>query len=71
MFYQLHKLGRGFGTRNIYLSLPLVAKAAVRSTAVVLLLLIYCFMYAPLFVGALCGLCNGVGCFVSFIAFQS
>ena len=30
------------------------AKAAVRSKAVVLLLLIYCLMYFPLFVGALC-----------------
>ena len=31
-----------------------LAKAAVRSKAVVLLLLIYCLMYFPLFVGALC-----------------
>ena len=33
---------------------PQVAKAAVRSKAVVLLLLIYCLMYFPLFVGVLC-----------------
>ena len=31
-----------------------VAKAAVRSEAVVLLLLLYCLMYFPLFVGGLC-----------------
>ena len=33
---------------------PLVALAAVRSKAVVLLLLIYCLMYFSLFVGILC-----------------
>ena len=33
---------------------PQVAKAAVHSKAVVLLLLTYCFMYLPLFVGVLC-----------------
>ena len=33
---------------------PPVAFAAVRSKAVFLLLLIYCFMYLPLFVGVLC-----------------
>ena len=32
---------------------PHAVQAAVRSKAVVLLLLIYCFMYLPLFVGAL------------------
>ena len=31
-----------------------LARAAVRSKPVVLLLLIYCFMYLPLFVGVLC-----------------
>ena len=31
-----------------------MAKAAVRSKVVVLLLLIYCLMYFPLFVGVLC-----------------
>ena len=31
-----------------------VAKAAVRSKVVVLLSLIYCLMYFPLFVGVLC-----------------
>ena len=31
-----------------------MAKAAVHSKAVVLLLLIYCFMYLPLFVWVLC-----------------
>ena len=34
--------------------LPPVAYAAVRPKAVVLLLLIYCLMYFPLFVGVLC-----------------
>ena len=33
---------------------PTVAKAAVRSKAVVLLLMIYCLMCFPLFVGVLC-----------------
>ena len=33
---------------------PQVPSAAVRSTAVVLLLLIFCFMYLPLVVGVLC-----------------
>ena len=33
---------------------PPVAKAAVRSKAVVMLLLIYCLMCFPLFVGVLC-----------------
>ena len=32
----------------------IMAKAAVRFTAVVLLLLIYCLLLLPLFVGALC-----------------
>ena len=36
------------------IQLPLVAKADVHSKAVVLLLLIYCFMYLPLFVEVLC-----------------
>ena len=33
---------------------PPVAQAAIRSKAEVLLLLFYCYMYFPLFVGALC-----------------
>ena len=37
----------------MYLS-PSVASAAVRSKAVVLLLLIYCLLLLPLFVGVLC-----------------
>ena len=32
----------------------MLAKAAVRSKAVDLLLMIYCFMHLPLFVGVLC-----------------
>ena len=46
-------LGRIFGAGKMHFS-PLVAKAAVRPKAVVLLLLIYCFMYFPLLVGILC-----------------
>ena len=37
----------------MYLS-PSVAQGVVRSKAVVLLLLIYCLMYFPLFVGVMC-----------------
>ena len=37
----------------MHLSVPVV-KAAVRSKAVALLLLIYCFMYLPLIVVVLC-----------------
>ena len=42
-----------YGASKMHLS-PSVAKAAVRYKAVFLLLLIYCLMYVPLFVGALC-----------------
>ena len=50
MFEQQQSLGRRFSASKVHLS-PLVAQAAVRSKAVVLLLLIYSFMYFPLFVG--------------------
>ena len=42
---------------------PTVALAAVRSKAVILLLLICCLMYFPLFVGVLClSICYVLGC---------
>ena len=44
---------RIFDASKMHLSVP-VAWAAVCSKAMVLLLLIYCFMYLPLFVGVLC-----------------
>ena len=47
----------------MYLSPP-VAQGVVRSKAVVLLLLIYCLMYFPLFVGVMCLslFCNALLC---------
>ena len=44
---QQQHLGRRFGTSKMHLSLP-VAKAAVRSKAVVLLLLTFCLLLLPL-----------------------
>ena len=43
LFQQQQNLGRRFGTSKMHLS-PLVAKAAVRSKAVVLLLLTFCLL---------------------------
>ena len=48
-----------------------MAQAAVLSKAVVQLLLIYCFMYLPLFVGVRVGLCFGIHHFMSFLVLQS
>ena len=53
MFKQQQNLWRRFGSSKMHLSLP-VASAAVHSKAVVLLLLIYCLLLLPLFVGVLC-----------------
>ena len=57
MFQQQQNLGRIFGDIKMRLS-PLhphpVAWVAVRSKAVAVLLLIYCSMSSPLFVGVLC-----------------
>ena len=47
---QRQNLGRRFGASKMHLN-PTVAWPAVRSKTVVLLLLIHCFMYLPLFVG--------------------
>ena len=58
VYKQQLNLGRKLGTEYSafkYLSPPfLVATTDVHSKAVVLLMLIYCFMYFPLFVGVLC-----------------
>ena len=66
MFKQQHNLGRRFGASKMHLS-PMVAYAAVRSKAVVLLLLVYCFMYPPLplFVGVLC--CSLLWCALLYV----
>ena len=66
----LHICNRRFGTSKMHLSPP-VAWAAVPSKAVVLLLLIYCLMYFPLFVGVLCLICFVMHCFVSILVLQS
>ena len=51
---------------------PPVASVAVRSKAVVLLLLIYCLMYLPLLVGgSVFGLRFGIHYFMSFLVLQS
>ena len=44
-----------------------MAQAAVLFKAVVQLLLIYCFMYLPLFVEVRVGLCFGIHHFMSFL----
>ena len=48
-----------------------MAWAAVRSKAVVLSLLNYCFMYLPLCVGFCVGLCFGMHYLMSFLVLQS
>ena len=54
VFYQQQNLGQRFGTSEMHLS-PLVAKAAVHSKAVVLLLLLVpCLVYYTLVVEVLC-----------------
>ena len=53
----------------MHLKSPPVASAAVRSKAVVLLL-IYCFMCLQLFVGVLCWSLFCMHCFMSFLAIQ-
>ena len=50
---------------------PLVAWATVHSKAVVLVLLIYCFMYLPLFMGFCVGIWFGIHYFLSFLVLQS
>ena len=50
---QQQNLGRRFGSSKMHLR-PLLAWAAVGSKAGVQLLLLYCLMHFPLFVGVLC-----------------
>ena len=47
LLQQQQNLGRRFGTSKMHLS-PTVAEAAVRSKAVVLLLLTFCLLLLPL-----------------------
>ena len=56
MFEQQQNLGRRFSASKMHLPPPPppLAKATVRSKAVVPLLLIYCLIYFTLFVGVLC-----------------
>ena len=57
VFQQQQNLGRRFSASKMHLSpspFPAVAYVAVRSKAVIRLLLIYCLMHFPLFVGVLC-----------------
>ena len=65
---QRQNLGRRFGTSNMHLS-HLVVKAAVRSKALVLLLLIRCCLLLPLW-GSVFVLCFGVR-FMSILVLQS
>ena len=52
-FFCFNNNGRIFGTSKMHFSLS-VAKAAVRSKAVVLIVLFYCLLLFPLFVRILC-----------------
>ena len=62
-------LGRGFGAGGVHLGPP-VAWAAVRSGAVVLLLLAFCLLLLPLWESVIV-LCFVVRCFVSVLVLQS
>ena len=62
-------LGRRFGTSKTHLS-PRVALAAVRSKAVVLLLLTFCLLLLPLWESVIV-LCFVVRYFMSILALQS
>ena len=54
-----------------YASIPPVAKAAVRSKVLVLLLFTHCFIYLTLSVGFCVGLCFVMHYFVSFLVLRS
>ena len=69
MLQQRRNLGRGFGAGGVHLS-PLVAWAAVRSKAVVLLLLTFCLLLLPLWESVVV-LCFVVRCFVSILVLWS
>ena len=62
-------MGRGFGTSKVHLGPP-VAWAAVRSGAVVLLLLTFCLLLLPLWESVIV-LCFVVRYFMSILVLQS
>ena len=66
---QQQNLGRRFGTSNMHL-IPPVAKAAFRSGAVVLLLLIRCLLLLSLW-DSVVVLCSVVRSLVSILVLQS
>ena len=66
---QQQNLGRRFGTSKMHLSPP-VAQAAVRSKAVVLLLLTFCLLLLPLWEFVIV-LCFVVRYFMSILVLQS
>ena len=70
VFGQLQKIGGRFSASKMHLSPP-VAEAVFRSKAVVMLLLVYCSMYFPLFVGVLCLSLFFYALLVSILVLQS
>ena len=66
---QQQNLGRRFGTSKMHLSPP-VAKTAVRSKAVVLLLLTFCLLLLPLWKSVIV-LCFVVRYLMSILVLQS
>ena len=66
---QQQNLGRRFGTSKMHLSPPM-PKAAVRSKAVVLLLLTFCLLLLPLWESVIV-LCFVVHYFMSILVLQS
>ena len=66
---QQQNLGRRFGTSKMHLSPP-VGKAAVRSKAVVLLLLTFCLLLLPLWESVIV-LCFVVRYFMPILVLQS
>ena len=69
MLQQRRSLGRGFGTSEMHLGPP-VALAAVRSKAVVLLLLTFCLLLLPLWESVV-ALCFVVRYFVPVLVLRS
>ena len=69
LYRRLQNLGRRFGTSKMHLSPPM-AYAAVRSKAVVLLLLTFCLLLLPLWESVIV-LCFVVRYFMSILVLQS
>ena len=67
---QQQNLGRRFGAGGVHLPPPPVAWAAVRSRAVVLLLLTFCLLLLPLWESVIV-LCFVVCYFMSILVLQS